>query len=37
MKYLSHDVNPIEMKRGMDLAREKVLEFLDELAQPVEI
>jgi chaperonin GroEL len=34
MKYLKHEINPTDLKRGIETARSQVLEFLEEIAVP---
>lgn len=36
MKYLQYGVNPIEMKRGIDRARDQIIEFLEEIKVEVD-
>ena len=31
MKFVKNGINPIEMKRGMDNGRDKILEYLEEI------
>lgn len=35
MKYMEQNINPIEIKRGIEKGRDKVIEFLEEICQPV--
>jgi chaperonin GroEL len=35
MTYITNESNPFEIKKGMEIAKEKVLEFLDEIKQEV--
>ena len=36
MRYLQHGVNPIEMKRGMDLGRDRIIEYLAEIKHEIQ-
>lgn len=36
MKYLQYNVSPIQIKWGMEIARDKIIEFLNEICVPIE-
>lgn len=35
LKYVEQHINPIEIKRGMDKARVRIIEYLSEISTPV--